>query len=165
VEHGVVAPVDLIPPVHVGADQVAIAGAGAEDGGLVRAGVCAQQRVAVDVEGLGVCAARMVGWEAERVEILVRRHHRVEVVVGNVLWRGELGLENLPCDGYWVVFLEVDFAIGGCKDVLGNIVPFIGRICFAIDCYRLWRWYFLFPRGKGSFCLRSGGGGGYGGDA
>ena len=75
------APIDRIPPVHIGADQEALALVPSEDIGLVRGGVRPQDRLLVHVIGVCFAAARMIGGKAEGVEVLVRGHDGEECVV------------------------------------------------------------------------------------
>jgi hypothetical protein len=116
----------------------------------VSAGMGAQHGGAVDVEGLGVGAPRVVGGEAEGVEVLVGGDDRIEAIVGEVGRRGELGLEDLACDGDGVVRLEVYLAGCGGEDVLGYVVPLIGGVCLVVDGDCLWWLPYWFPgRGGG----------------
>ena len=137
VEDRVVASVDGVAAVDVGADGVAGAFVRAEGVGLVGAGVRAQDGALVDVVGVGSAAAGVVGGEAEGVEVLSYGDDGEEAVVVFVGWGGEAGFDYLARDGDGVVGLKVQAAGDGGEDGRGDVGPLVGVVFAAIDLERI----------------------------
>lgn len=144
VKDRVVAAVDLVPSIDIGADQIAIAGTGAEESRLVGACVCPQQSLAVDVIRVGAATTRVVRGKAQRVKVLMGRDYGVEVVMIAVRRPGKLRFKNLSGNEHRVILSEVELATRRGEDVGGDIVPGVGRICFTVYCNDWWCLVLLF---------------------
>lgn len=133
---GIVTAVDFVASVHIGRDEISIALIRLENRCFVCTGMRPQEGRLVDVVRVGAGTPWMVWREAQGVKILLYRNHGVEGIVVLVGRGWEDALDDLPSDGYGVVFLEVKFPRGCADHIGGHVEPFVGGVGFAIDCDR-----------------------------
>ncbi len=97
-KNGIMTSIDGVSSIHVRTDEEAIGVILPERIRLVGRGVCAENSIAIDVVCICRISARVIRWEAERIEVLVGGHDREEVVVGAVFGGREMGFDNAPRD-------------------------------------------------------------------
>lgn len=85
--------------------------------------MCSQDSFLVDVICVCFAAARMVGREAERIEVLICSYYGGEGVVVFVGGRGEARFDYGAGEGDGVIGLDVQTAGDGGGYVGGEIVP------------------------------------------
>ena len=131
--------VDGIAAVHVGADGVpGLASCGCskvEEGGvLVGRGVSAQDAGGIEVVGIGAGAARVVGREAEDIEVGMGGDNRVcsDVVLESRV-RAEGGLDEFAGDADGVVGDVVEVAANDVEDVRGEVGSIIEDMAAPTD--------------------------------
>lgn len=133
VEDGVVRAVDLVPPVHVCAEQPPVeAAAVALD--LVCAGVGAQHVVFVEVVAVRRAAARVVGGEAELVKVLPHGHGGGGGREGGVV--GKVALDDPAEDGDRVGGAQVEAAVCLGEDGGGRVRVRVTWERLAVDHVR-----------------------------
>lgn len=137
-EHGVVAGVDLVPSVHVTRQQEGVQ-PGAHQLPLVGGGVSSQHGAPVEVVVVASLPAGVVGRDEQAVKVLLRRHHRTEVVMDREKWVArahdvgtvEVGFDSLFDEPERMVGLVVQVAAHLGQDLAGHVGEVITRVGVA----------------------------------
>lgn len=130
----VVAAVDGVSPVDIRRDEIAIALIRPKGICLVCAGMCPQQQLLVEIIRVSECSPWVIRRKAQRVEILLRRHHGAVFVIVLVCRLGEVGLDNLPGDVDRMVGLKMQTPGSLGDDVWRDVEPRLCcRVCVSTD--------------------------------
>lgn len=99
--------VDLIPSIHVRANEVAITFVGAKGVCLMGAGVSPQNRLTIDVISVGAVSAGVIRRKAQGIKILYNGNNGEKVVVSLIGRSGELRFNDLSRHSERVIRLKV----------------------------------------------------------
>lgn len=128
--------VDLVPTVDVGSQEPRLL-ALRKGRYLVRRSVRPEHVVAVEVVRVLGRPARVVGREAELVEILIRRHYRGGRVDG--FKSREFGLDGSTQEGEWMMRVRGEVGPDAGEDRVGYIGEVVAGIALAGEAYGLER--------------------------
>lgn len=101
---------------------------------LVRASMCSQHGLLIDIVGIRAATTRMVQRKAEDIEVLRSRNNGTLLVVVSVDGTRELTFNELPGDSERVVLVEVESSSDVGEDGIGSVGPLVCGVRFIFNC-------------------------------